>query len=123
VAIKVKEHPVFERHEFDLHCTSPVNVSQAALGDSIELSTYDGPQSVKIPEGSQPGTRIRLKGLGVPKIQGSGRGDLYVHLDVRIPSKLTRDQRRLLEQLRDQLPTENEPHEKGIFDKVKDYFL
>ena len=123
VAIKVKEHAVFERHEFDLHCTVPVNVSQAVLGDSIELNTFDGPQAVKIPEGSQPGTRIRLRGLGVPRIQGSGRGDLYVHLNVHIPSKLTREQRRLFEELRGQLPAENQPHEKGIFDKVKDYFL
>jgi molecular chaperone DnaJ len=123
VAIRVKEHAVFERHEFDLHCTVPVNVSQAALGDSIDLNTFDGPQTVKIPEGSQPGMRIRLKGLGVPRIQGSGRGDLYVHLNVQVPSKLTREQRRLFEQLRDQLPAENQPHEKGIFDKVKDYFL
>jgi molecular chaperone DnaJ len=123
VAIKVKEHAVFERHEFDLHCTVPVNVSQATLGDSIELNTFDGPQTVKIPEGSQQGTRIRLRGLGVPRIQGSGRGDLYVHLNVHIPSKLTREQRRLFEELRGQLPTENQPHEKGIFDKVKDYFL
>jgi molecular chaperone DnaJ len=123
VAIRVKEHAVFERNEFDLHCRVPVNIAQAALGDSIDLDTFDGAQTVKIPEGSQPGTRIRLKGLGVPRIQGSGRGDLFVHLDVRIPSKLTRDQRRLFEQLRDQLPVENQPHEKGIFDKVKDYFL
>lgn len=123
VAIRVKEHAVFERHEFDLHCTVPVNVSQAALGDSIDLNTFDGPQTVKIPEGSQPGTRIRLKGLGVPRIQGSGRGDLYVHLNVQVPSKLTREQRQLFEQLRDHLPAENQPHEKGIFDKVKDFFL
>ncbi|MBV8845366.1 MAG: molecular chaperone DnaJ [Bryobacterales bacterium] len=123
VAIRVKEHPVFARNEFDLHCRVPINISQAALGDSIELETIDGPQTVKIPEGSQPGARIRLRGLGVPRVQGSGRGDLFVHLDVHIPSKLTREQRRLFEQLRDQLPMENKPHEKGIFDKVKDYFL
>src|SRR5215471_657809 len=123
VAITVKEHPVFERHEYDLHCTVPVNVAQAVLGDSIQLDTLDGTQTVKVPEGSQPGTRLRIRGLGVPRIQGSGRGDLYVHLDVHIPSKLSREQRRLFEELRDHLPSENQPHEKGIFDKVKDYFL
>ncbi len=64
-----------------------------------------------------------MKGLGVPHLNGSGRGDLYVHLDVRVPSKLTREQRKLMEQLRELLPAENEPQEKGIFDKVKDYFL
>jgi molecular chaperone DnaJ len=78
---------------------------------------------VKIPEGSQPANRLRLKGLGVPRVNASGRGDLFVHLDVHIPPKLTRDQRKLFEQLQEQLPKENEPREKGIFDKVRDYFL
>ena len=112
-----------ERHEDDLHCTVPVNPAQAALGATVELLTFDGLQTLKIPEGSQPGSRLRLKSLGVPHVNGSGRGDLYVHLDVRIPSKLTRDQRRLFEELRELLPAENEPSEKGIFDKVKDYFM
>jgi molecular chaperone DnaJ len=56
-------------------------------------------------------------------LQGSGRGDLFVHIDVRVPSKLTREQRKLFESLRDTLPAENEPHEKGLMDKVKDYFM
>ncbi len=123
VVLTVKEHPIFERHEFDLHCSMPVNLAQAALGDSVELLTFDGVQTVKIPEGSQPGSRVKLKGLGVPKLSGSGRGDLYVHIEVRVPSKLNRDQRRLFEQLRDVLPKENDPEDKGILDKVKDYFM
>src|SRR5580698_3907554 len=123
VVLKVAEHPIFERHESDLHCTVPVNIGQAALGASIDILTFDGLQTIKIPEGSQAGSRLRLKGLGVPLLNGGGRGDLYVHLDVKIPSKLTRDQRKLFEQLRELLPAENEPEEKGIFDKVKDYFL
>src|SRR5579863_1954161 len=123
VVLKVADHPIFERSEFDLHCTVPVNIAQAALGASIDLLTFDGLQTVKIPEGSQPGARVRLKGLGVPRVNASGRGDLYVHIDVHVPSKLTREQRRLFEQLGEHLPAENEPQSKGIFDKVKDYFL
>jgi molecular chaperone DnaJ len=123
VVIKVAEHPVFERHENDLHCTIPINVTQAALGATVTLDTFDGVQTVKIPEGSQAGARLRLRGLGVPRIQGSGRGDLYVHLDVHVPTKLTREQRRLLEELAPLLPTSNDPKEKRILDKVKDYFL
>jgi molecular chaperone DnaJ len=122
VAIKVAEHPVFERQEYDLHCTVPINVAQAALGATVKLDTFDGVQTVRIPEGSQPGARLRIRGLGVPRVQGGGRGDIYVHLDVHIPAKLTREQRRLFEELRDHLPASNEPHEKRIFDKVKDYF-
>jgi molecular chaperone DnaJ len=123
VVIKVAEHPIFERHEYDLHCTIPVNVTQAALGATVKLDTFDGIQMVKISEGSQPGAQLRLRGLGVPRVQGSGRGDLYVHLDVHIPSKLTREQRRLFEELAPLLPTANDPKEKRILDKVKDYFL
>jgi len=123
VVVKIKEHPVFERSGDDLHCTMPVNIAQAALGAEVNLLTFDGLETVKVPEGSQTGSRIRLKNLGVPRLQASGRGDLFVHVDVRIPAKLTREQRKLFEQLRETLPAENEPHEKGIIDRVKDYFM
>ena len=59
----------------------------------------------------------------MPLVNGSGRGDLYVHIDVRMPARLTREQRRLLEQLRETLPVDNAPSEKGLFEKVKDYFI
>ncbi len=123
VVIKVKDHPVFERHEDQLHCTVPVNIAQAALGTEVDLLTFDGLQTVKIPEGVQNGGQIRLKGLGIPRLNSNGRGDLYVHVEVRVPEKLTKEQRKLLEQLRDVLPVENEPKEKGLFEKVKDYFM
>jgi molecular chaperone DnaJ len=123
VVLKVKTHPIFERHEDNLHCTVPINAAQAALGASVDILTVDGLQTIKIPEGSQAGSRLRIKGIGVPHVNGSGRGDLFIHLDVRIPTKLSRDQRKLFEQLRELLPAENEPTEKGIFDKVKDYFM
>jgi len=123
VFLRVKDHPIFERHEHDLHCTVPVNIAQAALGTEVDVLTFDGLQTVRIPEGTQHGAEVRLKGLGVPHLNSSVRGDLYVHVEVQVPSKLTKEQKRLLEQLRDTLPAENEPTEKGIFDKVKDYFM
>jgi len=123
VVVKVKDHPIFERQGDELHCTIPINIAQAALGTEVDLLTFDGLQNVKVPEGTQSGSRIRLRNLGVPRLQASSRGDLFVHIDVRVPSKLTREQRRMFEQLRDTLPVENEPHEKSIIDKVKDYFM
>ncbi len=123
VFLKVKEHPIFEREENDLHCTVPINVAQATLGTDIDILTFDGLETVKIPEGTQPGHKVRLKGKGVPVLNGHGRGDLYIHIDVAVPSKLTREQRKLFEQLRETLPAENEPQEKGLLDKVKDYFM
>ena len=123
VVTKVAEHPVFERNEYDLHCRVPINLAQAALGTSIDLLTFDGLQTVKIPEGTQPGAKVRLDKLGVPHLNSSKRGHLYVHVAVHVPEKLNREQRRLLEQLQELLPKENEPQEKGLLDKVKDYFL
>jgi molecular chaperone DnaJ len=122
VVVKVKDHPIFERQGDDLFCTVPVNLAQAALGTQISLLTFDGLETIKIPEGVQSGSRIRVKNLGVPRLQGSGRGDMFVQVDLKVPSKLTREQRKLFEQLRETLPEENEPHEKGLLDKVKDYF-
>ena len=121
--MRVKEHPVFERHEDELHCTIPINIAQAALGAEVQLLTFDGLQAVRIPEGMQAGSRVRLRNLGMPRLQGHGRGDLIVHLEVRTPVKLTKEQRRLFEQLRETLPEENEPQEKGLLDKVKDMFM
>ncbi|MFM2125940.1 MAG: hypothetical protein RL328_2391 [Acidobacteriota bacterium] len=123
VVTRVEEHPVFERDEYDLHCRIPINIAQAALGTSIDLDTFDGAQSVKIPEGTQNGAKIKLKNLGVPKLNSSSRGDIYVHIAVHVPQKLTREQRKLFEQLREVLPTENRPEDKGLLDKVKDYFM
>ena len=123
VVLKVKEHAFFERRESDLHCTIPINVGQAALGAEIEVPTLEENYRLKIPEGTQNGAQFRLRHKGVPVVNGSGRGDLYVHIDVRIPSKLSREQRRLLEQLRDTLPVENQPAEKTLLGKVKDYFM
>lgn len=126
VVLRVAEHPVFDREGQDLHCTVPVNVAQAALGTEIDILTFDGLESVKIPEGTQPGSKVRLRGKGVPFVNSSTRGDLYVHVEVRVPSKLTREQKKLFEQLKETLPAENDPNERsegGLFDKVKDYFM
>ena len=123
VVVRIKEHLIFERQGDDLHCTVPINVAQAALGTEVELLTLDGLQSVKIPEGTQSGARVKLRNLGVPRLQASGRGDLFVNVNVKVPVKLSREQKKLFEQLRETLPVENEPHEKGIFDRVKDYFV
>ncbi len=122
VVLRIKEHPVFERHESDLHCRLPINIAQAALGAEVMLSTFDGPQKVKVPEGTQPDSEIRLPRLGVPNLNGGGRGDLVVHVQVRTPSKLSREQRRAFEHLRDLLPEENEPEDKGLLDKFKELF-
>jgi len=123
VFLKVKDHSFFERRENDLHCTIPLNIAQAALGAEIEVPTLEGPHKLKIPEGTQNGALFRLRHKGVTILNSTSRGDLYVHVDVKVPTRLTREQRKLFEQLRSTLPVDNNPHEKGLFDKVKDYFV
>ncbi len=123
VFIKVEEHPLFERHDNDLHCAIPINVAQAALGAEIQVPTLDGPLPFRIPEGTQSGAKFRIRSQGVPDVNGHGRGDLYVHVQVQIPGKLTREQKKIFEQLRETLPVENTPQDRGLFEKVKDYFV
>ena len=87
------------------------------------MPTLEQPHKLKIPEGTQSGAQFRLRHKGVAVLNGGGRGDLYVHIDVKMPTRLTREQRKLLEQLRETLPVDNAPAEKGLFEKVKDYFM
>jgi molecular chaperone DnaJ len=123
VFLKVKEHPFFERQGNDLHCTIPINVAQAALGCEVDVPGIEGPTKLKIPEGTQNGAQFKLRHRGAPVLNTNGRGDLYVHVNVKMPARLTREQRKLFEQLRESLPVDNRPAEKGLFEKVKDYFL
>jgi molecular chaperone DnaJ len=121
VLLRVKEHAIFEREGTELFCDVPINVAQAALGAEIEVPTLPGTEKVKVRPGTQSGSRLRLRGKGVPYVNSGRRGDLIVLLRVTTPSKLTREQRELFEKLEELLPVDNEPAEKGIFDKVKDY--
>jgi molecular chaperone DnaJ len=123
VFIEVKEHPFFERRGADLYCNIPVTISQAALGAEILVPLLEGEERLEIPAGTQPGTLFRKKGKGLPDPHG-GKGDLYVNVRVAIPSKLTKEQRRLFEELHRVLHVENRPveHNSTFFDKVKDIF-
>jgi molecular chaperone DnaJ len=123
IFLEIKEHAFFERRGADLYCTIPVSLSQATLGTSIKVPTLSGEEELEIPEGTQSGQIFRKKSKGLPNPHG-GRGDLYVSLRVEIPSKVTREQRRLLEQLGQTMKVENKPIERAsnFFDKVKDIF-
>lgn len=124
VVLEVKEHPFFERRGADLYCTIPVSFAQAALGADLVVPGLQGEEKLRVPEGTQSGAVFRLKGMGMPDPHGGGRGDLYYHVRVVTPEKLTREQRKLLEQLGATLKVENQPAERNssIFDKVKDIF-
>lgn len=123
VLLRVREHAVFERDETDLYCEVPVNIAQAALGAEIEVPSLEGGEELKIPAGAQTGQEFPIRNKGVPDVRGNGRrGDLVVRLKVVVPKKLSKEQREHFEALLELLPADNTPHEKGIFEKVKDYF-
>jgi len=124
IVLDVKEHPFFERRGADLYCTIPVSIAQAALGMEITVPGLNGEEKVSIPEGTQTGSIVRLKGKGLPDPHGGGKGDLYVNVRVITPTKLTRDQRAILQQLDQMLKVENRPADRNssFFEKVKDIF-
>jgi molecular chaperone DnaJ len=122
VVLSVKKHKFFERDGDDLHCVMPVSFPQAALGTELEIETLEGPETIRIPEGTQSGKAFRLRGKGVPHLNERGKGDLIVEVRVETPAKLTRQQRDLLKQLGETMVVENAPHSRGLFEKVKDIF-
>jgi molecular chaperone DnaJ len=122
VVLHVKAHPFFEREGKDLYCSVPVSFAQAALGAEILIPTLDGEHKLKVPEGTQTGTTFRIRGKGLPALQSSGKGDLFVKVRVQTPSKLTKKQRELLEELGSTFSLENKPEPRSLFEKVKEIF-
>jgi len=120
VVIHVAEHDQFERQGNNLYEAVPVTFAQAALGAEIMVKTLDEEEKLKIPMGTQTGTVFRLRGKGMPILGGRGRGDLFVSVTVVTPTTLTREQKRLLEQLAEVESKDLE--NKGLVDKVRDIF-
>ncbi len=121
VVIQVQPHPLFTRQGQDILCEVPVTFPQAALGAEIEVPTLEGKVKMKVPPGTQSGTVFRLKGKGVPGIQG-GKGDELVRVIVEVPRKLSAKQRELLEAFARASGEEVNPMSKSFFDKVKEMF-
>lgn len=129
VVIVVQEHEFFQRDGNDLHCQVPLHFTTLALGGEIVIPGVHGHETIKIHEGTQTGATFRLRGKGMPDVSGRGKGDLLVTVQATTPKKLTKEQRKMLQQLAETLPAEEvRPHaredadDRGIFDKVKDIF-
>jgi molecular chaperone DnaJ len=122
VVLHVKEHPFFEREGNDLHCVIPISFSQAALGAELIVPTLEGDHVLKMPEGTQSGTTLRIRGKGVPILNGHGKGDLFVEVRVQTPGKLNKRQRELLLELESMNRVENRPQRRTLLGKVKDIF-
>jgi len=123
----VQPHPIFRREGFDVICEIPISMVQAALGDEIEVPTLDGKVRLKVPEGTQSGTSFRLKGKGIPRLNGAGRGDQHVVVRVLTPRNLTEKQKEILREFARSYgwePSEREKEQdKGFFKKVRDAFI
>jgi molecular chaperone DnaJ len=122
VILKVREHAFFERRGNDLYCAIPLSVAQAALGTEIKVPTLHGQERLRIPEGTQTGSVFRVRGMGLPNLEGRGQGDLYISIHVVVPTHLSREQRRLLEMLQGSTRIENKPLQRRVAEKVKDIF-
>lgn len=122
VILKVREHAFFERRGNDLYCTIPISLTQAALGTEIKAPTLHGYERLRIPEGTQPGSVFRIRGMGLPSLESRGQGDLYITIHVVIPTHLSREQRRLMEALQGSIRVENKPLQRRVADRTKDIF-
>ncbi|MBS4199724.1 molecular chaperone DnaJ [Bacillus sp. FJAT-49732] len=122
VVFNVKTHEFFEREGDDIYCEMPITFAQAALGDEIEVPTLYGKVKLKIPAGTQTGTRFRLRGKGVHNVRGYGTGDQHIHVKVITPTKLTEQQKQMLRDFADISGDTPDEHHESFFDKVKRAF-
>jgi molecular chaperone DnaJ len=122
VFLSVKHHEIFSRDGDDLVCEIPISFVQAALGAEIEVPTLEGVESVKIPAGTQPGATIPLKGKGVKNLQGYGKGNLRVQVQVEVPSHLNNAQKAKLQEFAELCDGKEAPLAQGFFEKAKKFF-
>lgn len=122
IHIRVKPHNVFKRQGFDVFCEVPISFIKASLGGEISVPTLEGDAKQAILEGTQPGTIVKLKGKGIPRIRGNGRGDLYAELKIEIPKRLNDKQKDLLLKLAEEFGEDKVDGKKSFVDKVKDVF-
>ena len=125
IEIRLKKHAIFEREGDDLHCQMPVSFTTAALGGEIDVPTLGGKASIDIPDGTQHGKTFRLRGKGIKGVRSSYPGDLYCHIAIETPVKLTEHQRKLLKEFDESLRkggAKHSPNEEGWTDKLKNFF-
>lgn len=123
VLVHIKEHKIFEREDFDVLCTVPISFSQAALGCELEVPSLGGKVMVKVPQGTQSGKKMRLKGKGIAKLGTSGMGDQIITIQVETPTELSSQARELFEKLRElETNGKSNPISDGFFSKMRDLF-
>ena len=122
VVIHVREHEIFERHGEDLFCEIPIKFTLASLGGKIDVPTLNGKASLKIPSGTQSGTTFRLRGHGMPSLRNSYGGDQLIRVQIEVPTKLSSDQRKILEDFAVACGDADNPVSESFFKKAKRFF-
>jgi molecular chaperone DnaJ len=122
VVLHIQEHRIFQRDGTDLHCEVPLPFTTAALGGEIRVPTLAGPINLKIPAGTQSGATFRVRSQGMPALQSSARGDLFIRTEVEVPTKLNGDQRAKLEEFAELCGDHNTPLHKSFYERLKDFF-
>lgn len=122
VVIHVKEHPVFQREEEHLFCEIPISFATAALGGELQAPTLSGKATLKIPPGTQGGTIFKLRGKGLPNLDGGRPGDLLVRVVVEVPSRLNSEQRKRLQEFAESCGEHNTPIHKSFLERAKEFF-
>ncbi|HLL02505.1 MAG TPA: molecular chaperone DnaJ [Myxococcaceae bacterium] len=122
VTVIVREHPLFQREDYEVFCEVPISFTQAALGAKIDVPTLDGKVKMTIPTGTQSGKVFRLKGKGIPHLHSQQRGDQHVRVIIETPTELSSKQRELLEKFAELSGEESHPQSKSFFAKVKELF-
>jgi molecular chaperone DnaJ len=123
VVLQVEEHPFFKRRDEDIYCEIPITFPQAALGDEIKVPTIDGAEKLTLPEGTQTGTVFKIKGKGIVRLRGHGRGNQLVSVTVVTPKRLNKEQKRLYRKLKESTPPitidpENAEQDKSFIEKL-----
>ena len=121
VTVSVRKDALFERDGYDVWCDVPITFCQAVLGAEVTVPTIDGKVSYNIPEGTQPNTVFRLRNKGISYINGRGRGDQYVRVNIEVPTNLSSKQKEALREFDGQCSDKNYNKRKGFFDKLKDF--
>ncbi|MBI2058391.1 MAG: molecular chaperone DnaJ [Nitrospirae bacterium] len=122
VRIIVENHPLFQRVENDLVCDMPIDFPLAALGGKVQVPTLDGPQSMEIPSGTQTGDTLRVKGCGIPDLRSGRRGDLLIRIFVEVPDRLSREQKRLLEEFARVSQDSEAPRRRSFLEKARKFW-
>ena len=121
IYMEVAPHPVFRREGANIYCEAPITITQAALGAAIRVPTLEGEAELRIPAGTQSGTNLRLRGHGLPDLRGYQHGDQIVRVVIETPSKISRRQRELLEELEALSNPKNYPQQAAFNEKTRQY--